>query len=754
MECRLSCSTGSWSCQIFIRREYDSDGNVLDKVVETPFGHVITDKKNVELALRRAQVAVLNPHLQFKDILKASAEDLTGPHFDSSRSLKFSRDTICIDLEGPELTDLDFVDLPGLIQNAEPSTVKLVEDMVVSHIKGNCLILVALPMTDDIENQMALRLARQEDPDGKRTIGVMTKPDMLTAGSTKAREMWLDIIEGRRHPLAHGYYCTRQPDDAERAKEITSNEARAIEAAFFSTTTPWSKSTVKNRFGTGHLVASLSQLLIGIINETLPRITGEAASKLEACNQELASLPEEITEDPANYMLKLITGFCDNITRSVESGLDSQLVHLNRDTYAEFKVAIRKSAPNFVPAVQPKNVVSGNSSIVDEYSEEKPFYLSDMREHIKRSITRELPNNVPFSAKVDLITKFQAGWEAATQVCFNAVRGHVKQMLKHQVARTFHRYEKLEGHIRISVEEIVESRFDSCNLSLGPVLSVEATPYTQNGHYLSDSTAKWLAIFKEERASKGSNGQPPHKKRRTNNEEKAPTPAPATVVAPAPAPAPKPSAFSFAKDTTQEASATPAFRMPVAEGFGAVSQGMFGAPTQSPQAFGASSSAFGAPSQAPTLAQKFSIPPPTTATNPIQVVDDGREKNINDALAALAALGYRGITEADFGKLIPPDEYETEIQVMAEVRGYFQIAYKRVIDYIPSLIDLLFVKAIAQNMQDFLITKLSLGTADAKERCAAYLAENLTVVARRKELTIRKERLDEVKQALQAFGLS
>ena len=70
---------------------------------------------------------------------------------------------MCVDLEGPELTDLSFIDLPGsfvsfiltflsnvtsgIIQNADDDMIKLVEDLVVSHIKGNCLILVALPMT-------------------------------------------------------------------------------------------------------------------------------------------------------------------------------------------------------------------------------------------------------------------------------------------------------------------------------------------------------------------------------------------------------------------------------------------------------------------------------------------------------------------------------------------------------------------------------------------------------------------------------
>jgi hypothetical protein len=51
-------------------------------------------------------------------------------------------------------------------------------------------------------------------------------------------------------------------------------------------------------------------------------------------------------------------------------------------------------------------------------------------------------------------------------------------------------------------------------------------------------------------------------------------------------------------------------------------------------------------------------------------------QNVASALAALAALGYNGLAEADLKKLRPVDDYETEIEVMAETRAYFQIAFK------------------------------------------------------------------------------
>ena len=95
--------------------------------------------------------------------------------------------------------------------------------------------------------------------------GVLTKPDLVTTGAQKAR--WMDVIAGREHALKHGYYCARQPDDDERANGISSEEARAAEAAFFAKTVPWARQLHTGRFGTQNLITSLSELLAKMIGE-------------------------------------------------------------------------------------------------------------------------------------------------------------------------------------------------------------------------------------------------------------------------------------------------------------------------------------------------------------------------------------------------------------------------------------------------------------------------------------------------------
>ncbi|KAG7448030.1 P-loop containing nucleoside triphosphate hydrolase protein [Guyanagaster necrorhizus] len=733
MECRLSSSSKLWQCKISIRREFDKNGERMDDISETPFGGVITDKSAVESILRRAQLSVLNPAIPIEKILVSTLDELTKWSKESQSMQPFSRNVVCVDLSGPDLTDLSFIDLPGLIQNAESNVVSLVEDLVVSHIKGNCLILVALPMTDDIENQKAVQLARREDPRGRRTIGVLTKPDMLTAGSTKALDLWLDVIEGRRHPLTHGYYCTRQPDDRDRQESITPEQARAKEKLFFETSLPWSKSTQTKRFGTNNLIDILSRLLIQVINETLPLIRSETMEALETCRTELTTIPTAINEEPATYMLKLVTSFSTEVQSLVRGRSNAtHLIHENRQAFKDLKIAIRRTAPNFVPMEdgqpQPAMVNSledGEEEVLaPELSTDEPFTLTDMKRHIQSSLTRELPNNVPFEAKVELINAFQATWHVSVMNCFNRVQGCTYEVLIKCIEKDFSRYVILQGHLKTFIVELINDCRATCSAVLDATLEVEKSPFTQNTHYLEDTTDKWLAKYKNIRAGKThAHGSVDHPAKRQKTEESA-SPSPPGGISAMPGPAEITNSSQQVNDTT-----SPRIK-------GAEKASDSAVP---PQEASRASVAATQPAQAPLISEADIA---------------AKADKVQEALAALIALGYKGLKPEDLGKLNPTDIFETELKVMAEVRGYFQVAYKRVIDNIPSFIDLLFVRKLAKELQPFLISKFGLGTAAANERCGRYLAEDPALVARREELTSREKRLMSVQKELISFGIS
>lgn len=90
---------------------------------------------------------------------------------------------------------------------------------------------------------------------------------MLTDGAVNARQLWLDVIEGRQHKLRHGYYCVRLPDDAQRAQGLSRSELQSIAKNYFNTTSPWSGVTDRGRFGIPAFVTDISVLLVNHIKK-------------------------------------------------------------------------------------------------------------------------------------------------------------------------------------------------------------------------------------------------------------------------------------------------------------------------------------------------------------------------------------------------------------------------------------------------------------------------------------------------------
>ena len=90
---------------------------------------------------------------------------------------------------------------------------------------------------------------------------------MLGDGAVNARQLWLDVIEGREHELKHGYYCVRLPDDAQRAQRLSRSALQRIAADYFDTTSPWSEVTDRGRFGILAFVTDISVLLVSHINK-------------------------------------------------------------------------------------------------------------------------------------------------------------------------------------------------------------------------------------------------------------------------------------------------------------------------------------------------------------------------------------------------------------------------------------------------------------------------------------------------------
>jgi hypothetical protein len=118
----------------------------------------------------------------------------------------FSRNVICLDIKGPNVPNLTLIDLPGIIRSTEKAeekvNVRLVRSLVIDYIKRpNAIIVATVSLKQEMENTVIRALAREADPTGSRTVGVLTKPDRLERG---AHQQKIDVLTGKLYRLEHG----------------------------------------------------------------------------------------------------------------------------------------------------------------------------------------------------------------------------------------------------------------------------------------------------------------------------------------------------------------------------------------------------------------------------------------------------------------------------------------------------------------------------------------------------------------------
>ncbi|XP_067368538.1 dynamin 3a isoform X2 [Channa argus] len=227
--------------------------------------------------------------------------------------------------------NLTLVDLPGITKvpvGDQPADIEYqIRDMIMQYIcNENCLILAVTPANTDLANSDALKLAKDVDPQGQRTIGVITKLDLMDDG-TDARE----ILENRLLPLRRGYIgvVNRSQKDIDGKKDIKS--ALLAERKFFLSHPAYKH--MAERMGTPYLQRILNQQLTNHIRDTLPAFCSHLQSQLLALNKEAEEYRSYSPDDPARRtktLLQLVQRLSVDFEKLIEgSGDKVDTVHLS-----------------------------------------------------------------------------------------------------------------------------------------------------------------------------------------------------------------------------------------------------------------------------------------------------------------------------------------------------------------------------------------------------------------------------------------
>jgi len=217
---------------------------------------------------------------------------------------------IVLDVYSPDVLDLTLVDLPGAVRTVgegqDPRIIQQIDKMIMSYIsQPNCIILAVSAANTDLANSDAIAYSRRVDPEGERTLAVLTKLDLMDEG-TDARGI-LTGEDSYMPKLKLGYIGVVNRSQADINARRGMCDARQKEAAFFRESPVYSD--IAMRQGTQFLVSRCSQLLIQTIQREIPKIDGKIKTLIAKKRTELQNLPEVSQENMRILYQQVIRDF-------------------------------------------------------------------------------------------------------------------------------------------------------------------------------------------------------------------------------------------------------------------------------------------------------------------------------------------------------------------------------------------------------------------------------------------------------------
>uniref|UniRef100_A0AAX7U208 Interferon-induced GTP-binding protein Mx n=1 Tax=Astatotilapia calliptera TaxID=8154 RepID=A0AAX7U208_ASTCA len=223
----------------------------------------------------------------------------------------------------PNVLNLTLIDLPGITKvpvGDQPADIEQqIRDMIMQFItRESCLILAVTPANTDLANSDALKLAKDVDPQGLRTIGVITKLDLMDEG-TDAR----DVLENKLLPLRRGYIgvVNRSQKDIDGRKDIKA--ALEAERKFFLSHPAYRH--MAEKMGTPRLQKMLNQQLTNHIRDTLPAFRSKLQSQLLALDKEAEEYRGYRPDDPSRktkQLLQMVQQFSVDFEKRIEGSGD------------------------------------------------------------------------------------------------------------------------------------------------------------------------------------------------------------------------------------------------------------------------------------------------------------------------------------------------------------------------------------------------------------------------------------------------
>ncbi|XP_050958341.1 interferon-induced GTP-binding protein Mx3 isoform X2 [Labeo rohita] len=231
---------------------------------------------------------------------------------------------ITLEIMSPDVCDLTLIDLPGIARvpvEGQPEDIgKQIKRLIMKYIKKlETINLVVVPCNTDIATTEALKMAREVDPEGKRTLAILTKPDLIDKGTERSI---LAIVHNKVIPLSKGYIMVKCRGQQQINEEIPLEMAAQMEREFFQSHNHFRCLLEEDKVTIKCLAIKLTQELVDHIKSSLPQLQDQIRNQLWNVKKALKGCeagPPEDLKGAKEFLIETLNGFNEKI-KSLLSG--------------------------------------------------------------------------------------------------------------------------------------------------------------------------------------------------------------------------------------------------------------------------------------------------------------------------------------------------------------------------------------------------------------------------------------------------
>ncbi|KAI9774215.1 MAG: hypothetical protein M1839_001761 [Geoglossum umbratile] len=364
----------------------------------------------------------------------------------STHGKAFSKDLLRVEVSGPDRPHLTIVDLPGLIhsetKHQSASDVELVQDVVQAYMKEpRSIILAVVSAKNDAANQIVLKLARAADKKGNRTLGVITKPDVLIPGS-ESEASYICLARNQNVEFRLGWHVLRNTDSEMGDWSLADRDAQ--EKEFFSQGI-WEQMS-QSLLGVDKLRSRLSKVLLGQIATELPSLIDEIEIKFNACRGRVDKLgePRATLAEQRLYLVHISQSFQSLVKAAIDgtynnpffgdaksnSGYQKRIRAVVQNLNLDFANVITKRG-HYREITESKNTGRIHRGVLPITRDE---FIDQIQDLMQMTRGRELPGTFNPMIVADLFLEQSIPWETITQSHIDKVWKAIKEFFSLAVA--------------------------------------------------------------------------------------------------------------------------------------------------------------------------------------------------------------------------------------------------------------------------------------------------------------------------------